>query len=227
MTPRSRTQSGRWLFALATLAALAACRSSRPPAPPPPSSPTTPPVQVQVDVSATPPPEVTPPASDASASVEAGTDASVMTPEERLVRAFARGEIAVTDAVDPVRGVTVVHYLEAPPSGEGREDISSRRHCGTGLTQSADALRRELTAAVEQAEAMGGFQCSARDCLVTGMEYAPMWNVTFVQGDGGSLRIEAVVRASRSLMNQAWVARSEAYVNRSLAASRARPCGPR
>lgn len=143
------------------------------------------------------------------------------------MRAFARGEVAVTDAVDLTRGLTVVHYLEAPPSGEGREDISNRRHCGAGLVQSADALRREFTAAVEQAEAMGGFQCSARECLVTGMEYAPMWSVTFVQGDGGSLRIESVVRASRALMNDAWVARSQAYIQRSLATSRARPCGPR
>jgi hypothetical protein len=187
----------------------------------------TPPVQVQGDASATPPPEVTPPVSDASTDAEVRVDAVAMTPEERLVRAFARGEIPIHDAVDPVRGLTVVHYLEAPPSGEGREDISNRRHCGTGLAQSADALRREFTSAVEQAEAMGGFHCSAGECLVTGMEYAPVWNFTFAQGDGGALRIESVVRASRALMNEAWVTRSQAYINRSLAASRARPCGSR
>ena len=50
------------------------------------------------------------------------------------------GSVAIPDAIVATRGVTVLRFIEAPPSGRGSERISSRRLCGAALAQAAPYL---------------------------------------------------------------------------------------
>lgn len=147
-------------------------------------------------------------------------------PRLAWLRTLANGGAPMTGATDPARGLTVVHYIEAPPSGQGGESISTQHHCGAALTRQLPALRQVLSAVVEQADANEAFDCNASECIVPGMEYQPAWHVLFVDVQGAP-RIEAVMQLSEAALSDAWLARVNAYVTRSLSAARARPCPQR
>lgn len=201
---------------VASLVAAAACTTPRAQVSPPPPPPPVVAADVPAPPDAAPLPDVAP---DASAAPDASPD-----PRELRLRALANGSAPLADAIDPARGVTVVRHIEAPPSGQGRARITDQRLCGAALARALPAIRRDLAAAVEQADAGEGFFCDpAGTCVTPGMEYQPEWRVTFVDAQG-TLRLEAIAQVSVAALDEAWVDRANAHVARALAASRARPC---
>lgn len=208
---------------LSLAALLLACNSTRTPA----AAPQPPPPPPPVDVPAAPP-VVAPGDSGVATSADVVTDAPPeRSAQERFVRALADGSTAIADAVDPALGLTVVHYVEAPPQGHTHEDITNRHHCASALTQALAALQRDLHAAVVQADQLQGMDCTAAECVVGGMEYAPSWHILFAATDGGAPRIEALTLVSEAGMNGAWTTRATAYVTRSLTTAHAHPCARR
>lgn len=211
---------------LALVVALFACSSTR--APQSASQPVVAPAPiVAADVTvddATPIPPTHILTNDTSADAGAPADAAPP-PDPRLVRlrALANGTIPMTEATDPAHGLAVVHYLEAPPSGQGRETISTQHHCGAALRRELPALRRVLAAIVEQSDGNETFACDATECVVPGMEYQPAWHVHFLDVQG-TPRIEAVMQLSEATMGEAWLTRMNAYAAQSLSAARAHPC---
>lgn len=205
---------------IALAALLASCHSSPAPVAPTPVAPSQPPAQpAELDAAIAPVD-----AASVTASDDVPVDAPrVVTPHETLLRAVAAGTTPVADVIDPARGLTRVTYIEAPPSGEGRETIATHRLCGAAIARSAADVRRDVSAALEQAAAMESFECANDMCLVTGMEYAPTWRIYFARGDGGPLRIESIVQMSEAAMNEAWIRRATTYVDRARAAQRS-PC---
>lgn len=165
--------------------------------------------------------------SDAGA-VDAATVADApreVTPQEAMLRAVVDGTTPITDLIDPARGVSRIAFVEAPPSGQGRENISARRLCGAAVGRAAGSLRDDLRAALAQAHDLEEIHCDARMCVVPGMEYAPVWRVYFAPGaDGGAPRIEAISQVSEATMGEAWMRRVEAHVDRALAAQHGAPC---
>jgi hypothetical protein len=179
-------------------------------------------VAVIADASPIPPTHIL--TNDTSADAGAPADATPP-PDPRLarLRAFANGTIPMAEATDPAHGLAVVHYLEAPPSGEGSETISTQHHCGAALRRELPALRRVLAAIVEQSDGNDTFACDATECIVPGMEYQPAWHVLFLDVQG-TPRIEAVMQLSEAAMGESWRTRMNEYVARSLTAARAHPC---
>lgn len=211
------------------VAALFACSATR--ATPSAAQPVTQPVVVAApDVTAVTDaaaPDAANATDDAPAADDAASDAPpARDPRLAWLRTLSNGGAPMTGATDPARGLTVVHYIEAPPSGQGGESISTQHHCGAALTRQLPALRQVLAAIVEQADANEAFDCNASECIVPGMEYQPAWHVLFVDVQGAP-RIEAVMQLSEAAMNEAWLARVNAYVTRSLTAARAHPCPQR
>jgi hypothetical protein len=147
-------------------------------------------------------------------------------PHIARLRALAAGTVALTDAIDPARGVTVVRHIEAPPSGRGRAQISDRRLCGVALTRALPSLRRDLAAAVEQMHEDDRPCNEDGVCVMPGMEYQPEWRIYFVDVQG-SLKLEAIAQVSVAALSDEWVEAAGAHVSRALAASRARPCPQR
>lgn len=224
----------RLCILILALAALSACGSTR--ASTTASQPVTQPTSAPAaDASASAPApdaSVVEPSRDASAAdafaADASEDDANEPPDPRLarLRAFADGSTPIAEATDPAHGLTVVRYLEAPPSGQGRETFTSQHHCGAALARELPALRRTLAAIVEQARDTESFDCRGGECVVRGMEYQPAWHVLFLDVQGQP-RIEAVMQVSEALMSEAWLSRATAFTERSLAAARARPCPPR
>lgn len=209
-------------LALCLVVASFACRSAAP-SPVPANAP----AAIVVAPDAQPAPDVTP-APDVSAAVDAPQEAPrTVTAQERFLRALAAGELPAGAAVvDPAWGVTRVMFLEAPPSGEGRERIETHRDCGANAAGGA-TVRAMISSALSQADHLETITCDASSCVVGGMEYAPTWYVRFRAGDGGTPVIESVVSVSEATMSEAWLARSRAYIDRALAEQRTRRCGAR
>lgn len=166
-------------------------------------------------------------AADAAPDV-AVTDAAASEqdpPDPHLVRlrALAADDNALRAGIDATRGVTVIHYIEAPPSGQGREDLSNRHLCGAAVTRALPSLRSALNAAIEQAGANESFSCDGDVCSVPGMEYQPAFHLYFVSS-GDTLTLEAIAQVSEATMGEQWMTRATAYVTRSLTAARAHPC---
>lgn len=195
-----------------------ACRTPRAPAAPAPQPPAPDVVAPAPDVAAAP---------DAAPAPDAPVDAAVadapLDPLVLRIRALAGGTEALAAAVDPARGLVVARYLEAPPSGQGGERHTAQRLCGATLTRSAAAVRRDLAAAVAQAEGGDGFVCQDRVCVAPGMEYQPEWRVHF-EDVQGTLRLTGVAQVSVAAIADAWVARANAYVDRAFADARRTPC---
>lgn len=207
------------------VAALFACSATR--ATPSAAQPVTQPVVAAPAVTDASAPDAANAPDDAPAADSAPSDTPpARDPRLAWLRALANGAAPMTGATDPARGLTVVHYIEAPPSGQGGESISTQHHCGAALTRQLPALRTVLAAVVEQADANEAFDCNASECIVPGMEYQPAWHVLFTDVQGAP-RVEAVMQLSEAALNDAWLARVNAYVTRSLSAARAHPCPQR
>lgn len=142
------------------------------------------------------------------------------------IHALAEGIEPLARAVDESRGLVIVRYLEAPPSGRGGTRRSAQRLCGTTLVRSAERVRQDLTAALEQAAHNDGFVCSSSHvCVVRGMEHQPDWRV-FFEEQGGVLVWTGLAQVSVAAMHPSWVAEVEAYIANAFADARRRPCRP-
>ncbi len=163
---------------------------------------------------------------DAATAEPAVVERESPDPRGLLLRALAAGTVPLSQAIDPTRGVTVVRHIEAPPAGGGRARISDRRLCGTALTRALPALRRDLVEAVQQA-GEDAISCDAEGvCHVSGMEYQPAWQISFVDVQG-TPRLEAVAQVSLAAMNDDWVDAVNAHIHRALRTARGRPCPAR
>ena len=202
-------------LALPTLFAAAhACSAQRAPVAPAPLAP------APVVVADVPPPP------DAAPAPDVAPEAAPPDPRALRLRALANGSVALADAIDSARGVTIIRHIEAPPSGHGRARISDQRLCGAALTRALPAIRRDLASAVEQA-GEDPIDCGADGtCIIPGMEYQPAWQIYFVDVQG-ELRLDAVAELSLAAMGDEWVDAANAHVTRALTAARARPCPQR
>lgn len=200
------------------VAALFACSAPRQTAAPSPVVEPAPPIVVAYPDAA--------PVADASIADAAPSDAPApVDPHIARLRVIATDRAALAAAIDPARGVTVIHYVEAPPSGRGREEHTSQHLCGVGLARALPTVQRALAEAVAQAEGIDAIDCANHECVVPGMEYQPAWHLYFVDMNG-SLQLEALAQVSEAALGEAWLTRARTYVTRGLAAARARPCTP-
>lgn len=144
-----------------------------------------------------------------------------------MIRALAAG--TTTDVLDTTHGLSVIHVLEAPPSGQGRERFASEHLCVGASAAAWTNVRRELQDFLQRAAQQDETVCEpSGDCTVTGMEYQPHMTVRFSGGaDAGPLRIEGVEIVSRAALPEAWNNRADAYIQRSQTANRARRCPAR
>lgn len=207
-----------------SLVALVACTSTRNAQVSAPPLVTTPAIAVAEDAAA---PVSSDAASDA-ASADAATDDAPTAraqPDPHLVRlrALAADDATLRAGIDPARGVTMIRYLEAPPSGEGREEHTSRRLCGATLARALPSVRRALNAAIEQSTANESFDCEGDVCTVAGMEYQPVHRLYFVT-TGDTITLEAIAQVSEAAMASEWLLRATDFVTRNLTAARAHPC---
>lgn len=206
------------LLALLALVACSSTRAAQVSAPPVVTAPVISAVDAAIVVDA---------ATAASPDVAIADDASSEQdpPDPHLVRlrALAADDDALRAGIDAARGVTVIRYIEAPPSGRGREDLSNRHLCGATVTRALPSLRSALSAAIEQAGASESFSCDGDVCTVPGMEYQPAFHLYFVSS-GDALTLEAIAQVSEATMGEQWMTRATAYVTRSLTAARAHPC---
>lgn len=199
------------------LAALAGACGRRqqegPPVRPPPAAVA--PTVVAEDVPPAASPDDVPVAVDAPPSADAA-----------LLRGLADGSVDLAAHVDPAHGVVVVTYVEAPPSGEGRERHETRRLCGAAVGRDA-ALRARLRGAAERAGAEGGFLCDGDECLVPGMEYQPSYRLRLGRRADGARVLLGAIEMSEAAMGEQWLAPARAYVERAMTAARARACAGR
>jgi hypothetical protein len=198
------------------LAALAGACGRRqqegPPVRPPPAAVA--PTVVAEDVPAAASPDDVPVAVDAPSA------------DAALLRSLADGSVDLAAHVDPAHGVVLVTYVEAPPSGEGRERHETRRLCGAAVGRDA-ALRARLRGAAERAGAEGGFLCDGDECLVPGMEYQPSYRLRLGRRADGARVLLGAIEMSEAAMGEQWLAPARAYVERAMTAARARACAGR
>jgi hypothetical protein len=141
---------------------------------------------------------------------------------------MAASDDAFLAGISPTRGLTVVHYLEAPPSGRGRQRRENERVCPATFGRRAAALRQMLTAALARADAGQDIVCDASSCVIPGMEYEEARHFTFVvDGDAGSPTLESMEFVSEAAMPEPWLAAARAYRDRAIAAHRRAPCPAR
>jgi hypothetical protein len=193
--------------------ALLACSGPRAPATVAPTSVAPPPIVVSF-------PDDAPVVDAAAPTVDAPAPVN---PHVARLRALAADPAALAAAIGPTRGLALVHYVEAPPSGRGRPDISSRHLCGAALTRALPSVQRTLGAVIEQLDNNSDTSCENHVCTVPGMEYQPAWHIHFVDVNG-TLELEALAQVSEAAMSDDWLNRANAYVTRALSAARARPC---
>ncbi len=168
-------------------------------------------------------------ASDASIpATDAGTVVAAPEPVDPLVaviRALGAPNASLIDAIDPARGLSVINYIEAPPSGRGRQRISNDRHCGPALRRALPAVQRDIADFVQRMSDPADVECADGACTVHGMEYQPELTLRFATaGDGGTPKLESIEQLSVAALPDAWVTRARAHVTSSLASGRARPC---
>jgi len=196
---------------LTLLPLLAAC--SRPPTVA--SAPTPAPIVVPADVVIPAPEPADVPAADATA--EPVDVPRPVSPHETLLRELAAGRQSIAAHADPAQGVLVVEYVEAGPGPGARAVRRARRLCGAAIARDRD-LPRMLRDAIAQAEHFE-LGCEGDTCTVQGMEYAPVWRVTFA-GDA----VTSVMRLSEAAMSEDYLTTRDAYVRRQIDAQRARAC---
>lgn len=153
----------------------------------------------------------------ADAAVEPADAPRGVSPREALLRELAAGRQTVAAHSDPAQGVLVVEYVEAGPGPGGRAVRRARRLCGAAIARDRE-LPRMLRDAITQAESFE-LACEGDACTVSGMEYAPVWRVTFA-GDA----VTSVMRLSEAALGEDYLAARDAYVRRQVDAQRARPC---
>jgi hypothetical protein len=192
----------------------------------PPARPATPDAEVVVDVhvgAAVAPaqgPSVLP-----GAEVGAGPDRS---PQEQFIRAVVSGATLFSEAIDPEYGVVSVLFLsprtDIARRPVGRALISNHRRCGADLRRAIPAFQRDLADIVQAVDAGQTFRCEDDRCVVQGGGTAPAWHLRFSARHLPSPRLELVARVSESGMDQAWISRVQAYVDRARAVGGSRPC---
>lgn len=224
----SRPQSARALYFSAWIAiASSACRSSAP---------------IDRSSTATTNANATGAASDdAGASAEptapasdAGTSASDASPAdsgaapsalERQLRAMVASDDAFVAAILPTRGLSVIEYLEAPPSGRGRPTRRAEQLCGAALRQRARGLRDQITQALTRAADGQDILCEAEECTVPGMEYEATKRFRFILADDGAApRLESIEFVSEATMGDAWLNAARTHTNTALATHRRTTC---
>lgn len=222
------------VLSLALLLSLGACRTSSPA-----STQSEPTVNATAqgsssDDAATPPSAPDADATDASAS--ASDDAASApaadaqagpSPMERRLREMAASDEAFSAGISSTRGLVVVRYLEAPPSGRGRETRTNERVCPAQLTRRVAELRGLLVRALARAPDPQDMQCEGNECRISGMEYEESRVFTFETGDGGAMTLSAMRFVSEAAMPQRWIEAADAYHRSNYERLQRTPCPAR
>ncbi|MDP3277807.1 MAG: hypothetical protein Q8Q09_21670 [Deltaproteobacteria bacterium] len=216
------------LGALVLLAA-AACRTTSTPVTEPP--PARDPVPLEQDAGPVVDAQTTTPSTSEiatdSASGDATSDELAGSPHrDRLVaalRAWSQGTQPVT-AVGP-RGVTMIEYLEAGPSGHHPERHTQTRLCGSTLQRRMRALRAMATDALGRTDNGADITCDPQHvCHIPGMEYQPSLRFYFDVGDGSQSTLVAVANVSVAALGEPWLTQMEQYVTTAMSSSARGTC---
>ena len=121
----------------------------------------------------------------------------------------------------------VVRYLEAPPSGQGRETRTNERVCPAQLARRAGELRALLVRALARAADAHEIVCDGNECRIPGMEYEESRVFTFDVGDGGAMTLSAMRFVSEAAMPQRWLDAANAYHRSNFERLQRTPCPAR
>lgn len=165
------------------------------------------------------------------ASVRASADSGAQTQNSRLeqrVRAMAANPALIAASVRAPRGLSLIRYTEAPPSGRGREVHSSEHLCGATVQRRERELRAILALAVRRADEGMGIECDATSCTVPGMEYEDTRRIRFNPSETSDPpQLESIELVTTAAMGEEWMERMEAFVRRSTEQHVAHPCAAR
>lgn len=162
-------------------------------------------------------------ASDAGASEDAG-----QSPLEQRVRAMAGDPALIRASVRAPRGLSLIRYIEAPPSGRGGERHSAEHLCGANMQRRERELRAIFATAVRRADEGQGFDCDGTVCVVPGMEYEESRRFHFAaSAPGEAPQLESIELVTTALMGEEWLTRMETYVRAARTQHAAHPCPAR
>jgi hypothetical protein len=167
----------------------------------------------------------------ADGATQASGDGSVQTQNSRLeqrVRAMAANPALIAASVRAPRGLSLIRYTEAPPSGRGREVHSSEHLCGAAVGRRERELHAIFALAVRRADEGQGIECDATSCTVSGMEHEDTRIFRFNPSETSDPpQLEAIELVTTAAMGEEWMTRMETFARNAFAQHAAHPCAAR